>query len=72
MRWVGISGCGPVGWGRAHHGAILEQAARLAEAGKVVPLVDPRRFTLETVGDAYRAIKAQTTCGKLVVEIANM
>jgi NADPH2:quinone reductase len=59
------------GEGRAHHGAILEQAARLAEAGKLVPLVDPRRFTLETVRDAYRAIEAQTARGKLVVEIAN-
>jgi NADPH2:quinone reductase len=60
------------GEGRAHHGAILEQAARFAEAGKVVPLVDPRRFTLETVRDAYRAMETQTARGKLVVEIANV
>jgi NADPH2:quinone reductase len=59
------------GEGRAHHGAILEQAARLAEAGKVMPLVDPRRFTLETVRDAYHAMEAQTARGKLVVEIAS-
>lgn len=58
------------GEGRAHHGAILEQAARLAEAGKVVPLVDPRRYTLETVHDAYRDLEAQTAQGKLVVGIA--
>jgi NADPH2:quinone reductase len=60
------------GEGRAHHGVILEQAARLAEAGKVVPLVDPRLFTLETVCDAYRAIEAGTARGKLVVEIADV
>jgi NADPH:quinone reductase-like Zn-dependent oxidoreductase len=58
------------GEGRAHHGAILEQASRLAEAGKVVPLVDPHRYTLETVLDAYRAAEARTAQGKLVVEMA--
>jgi NADPH:quinone reductase-like Zn-dependent oxidoreductase len=58
------------GEGRAHHGAILEQAARLAEAGKVVPLVDPRRYRLETVHDGYRDLEAQTAQGKLVVGIA--
>ena len=59
------------GEGRAHHGAILEQATRLVEAGKVVPRVDPRRFRLETIDDAYRAIEARTAHGKLIIEIAN-
>lgn len=59
------------GEGRAHHGAILEQATRLVEAGKVVPQVDPRHFSLETVRDAYRAIEAKTARGKIVIEISS-
>ena len=58
------------GEGREHPGEILREATRLREAGNVVPLVDPRRFTLETVGDAYRAIRERTARGKLVVDIA--
>jgi len=45
--------------GRAHHGAILERAARLVEAGKIVPRVDPRSFTLQTVADAHAANEAR-------------
>jgi NADPH:quinone reductase len=59
------------GEGRAHHGEILREATRLTEAGKIVPRVDPRHFTLDTVGDAYRALKAGNTEGKLVIEIAS-
>jgi NADPH:quinone reductase len=57
------------GEGRAHHGEIMRAATRLSEMGKIAPRVDPRRFTLETVGDAYRAIAARDTDGKLVVDI---
>ena len=58
------------GEGRAHHGEILREATRLSEAGRLVPKVDPRRFTLETLGDAYAALVARSTDGKLVVDIA--
>lgn len=57
------------GAGREHHGEILEEAARLAEAAKVVPRVDDRRFTLETLGQAYEIAKANTAQGKLVVDL---
>ena len=57
------------GSGRAHHGEIMREATRLAESGKVVPKLDPRRFTLATIGDAYRAITAHDADGKLVVDI---
>ncbi len=57
------------GEGRAHHGDILVEATRLAEAGQLTPLLDPRRFTLETVGDAYSAIADGTVRGKLAVDI---
>ena len=36
----------------------LARGDRLVEAGKVVPRVDPRRFGLSSVGDAYRAVEA--------------
>ena len=55
------------GEGRAHHGEILAEAARLAEAGKLVPKLSAERFTLETVCDAYRAVKAGQ---KVVVDIS--
>jgi NADPH2:quinone reductase len=57
------------GEGRRRHGEILREAAKLAEAGKLAPLLDPRRFTLESVDEAYRAIKARDVRGKLVVDI---
>ena len=55
--------------GRPQHGQILREAKRLCDAGKITPKVDPRRSTLETVGEAYRAIKAREINGKLVVDI---
>jgi NADPH2:quinone reductase len=57
------------GVGRAHHGEILRQATRLAEAGKIVPHVDPRHFTLAAVDEAYRAIEGRSTAGKIVIDI---
>ncbi len=59
------------GEGRAHHGEIMREATRLSEMGKVAPKVDPRRFTLDTACEAYRAIKARDADGKLVVDIAD-
>ncbi|MFB6464374.1 zinc-dependent alcohol dehydrogenase family protein [Bradyrhizobium tunisiense] len=57
------------GEGRAHHGEIMAEATRLVEAGRLVPLLDPRRFTLESVGEAYARIRDHAAKGKLVVEI---
>jgi NADPH:quinone reductase len=55
--------------GRAHHGEILSHASRLVEAGRVRPHLDPRRFTLESVGEAYEALTNRTARGRLVVDI---
>jgi NADPH:quinone reductase len=55
--------------GRAHHGEILREATRLAETGKLSVRLDPRRFTLNKIGDAYAAIADQSAAGKIVVEI---
>ncbi len=57
------------GEGREHHGAILAEASRLAEAGQLIPRLDPRHFTLATVGDAYRALQHGTGGLKLVVDV---
>ncbi len=57
------------GEGCAHHGAILAEATKLAEAGKLALALDPRRFTLATVNDAYRAIEIGSARGKLVVDV---
>lgn len=58
------------GEGRAHHGAILREAKRLVEAGKVTPLLDARRFNFETVAEAYAEIENRTARGKIVVDVA--
>jgi NADPH2:quinone reductase len=57
------------GKGRAHHGEILEAASKMAEEGKLTPLVDPRRFFLDSVEEAYEALKNKTAKGKVVIEI---
>ena len=57
------------GQGRDHHGEILRQASRLVEAGRVKPRVDPRRFTLDSVADAYAVLATHAARGKLVVDI---
>ncbi len=55
------------GEGRAHHGRILAQAADLAEAGKLKPLLNDRRFSNEEIGAAHALVESGAT-GKVVVE----
>jgi NADPH2:quinone reductase len=57
------------GEGRAHHGEILREATRLAEAGEIVPHVDPRHFSPASVDEAYRAIESRGAAGKIVIDI---
>jgi NADPH2:quinone reductase len=59
------------GKGRAHHGDILRAATKLAEAGKLTPLLSPERFTLEAESalQAHIAVESGKTVGKVVVEI---
>lgn len=57
------------GEGRAHHGEILREATKLIEAGKIVPRLDPRHFSLETIEHAHAAIESGTAAGKIVVDI---
>jgi NADPH:quinone reductase-like Zn-dependent oxidoreductase len=57
------------GRGREHHGEILREVAALADSGLLKPVLDPRRFTLDTVADAYTAVETGATTGKVVVDI---
>lgn len=57
------------GKGRKHHGEIMQEATKLAEAGKLVPLLDDRKFTLATADEAHDIIEAGEAKGKLVIDI---
>ena len=57
------------GIGRKHHGEIMREATRLAEAGQLVPRVDPRRFALADATEAHAALERKGAEGKIVVEI---
>lgn len=57
------------GEGRAHHGDILRQATRLVEAGQLSPRVDPRRFSLDALDDAYQTVAEGGLQGKAVIDI---
>jgi NADPH2:quinone reductase len=57
------------GEGRAHHGEIMHEATRLAEAGQLRPRLDPRHFNLSSVADAHAAIEDRSAQGKIVVEL---
>ncbi|EGY01399.1 alcohol dehydrogenase zinc-binding domain protein [Nitrospirillum viridazoti Y2] len=55
---------------RAHHGELLKEVAALVEAGKLLPRLDPRTYTLDTAADAHAAITDRSAKGKIVVSIA--
>ncbi|MGE8065906.1 zinc-dependent alcohol dehydrogenase family protein [Pseudomonas sp. NPDC089569] len=57
------------GQGRAHHGDILRETARLIEAGQLKPLLDPRRFTLQTAEAAHELLLSGAAQGRLIIEI---
>jgi NADPH2:quinone reductase len=58
------------GVGREHHGDIMREATRLAQANQLRVNLDPRTFTLDTVLEAHTAIASGDASGKLVVEVA--
>ncbi|MGW7381095.1 zinc-dependent alcohol dehydrogenase family protein [Streptomyces sp. NPDC054794] len=57
------------GRGREHHGEIMREAAALADAGALEPLLDPRRFSLADVADAHAAVESGTARGKIVIDV---
>jgi NADPH:quinone reductase-like Zn-dependent oxidoreductase len=59
------------GKGRAHHGQILREVARLAESGAIKPLIDSQSFTFETAEAAHERVKTSANRGKVVIEISS-
>lgn len=57
------------GKGRANHGRILREVAKMVEAGQLRPLMDPRRFDLGTALQAHQVVAAGHTQGRVVVEV---
>jgi len=56
------------GEGRAHHGHILSEAAKLAEAGKLKPLLNETRFSASDIEAAHALVEAGAL-GKVVIEL---
>ncbi len=56
------------GEGRAHHGEILREAAELADAGKLKPLIDPNRFTFAQATEAHALFESGKHIGKIVLD----
>lgn len=57
------------GKGRAHHGQILREAARLVDAGKLTPFLDPTEFPLAEVEAAHQLANGGSAKGKVVVTV---
>jgi NADPH2:quinone reductase len=55
------------GLGQAHHGEILREAAKLVDAGKLVPLVSEQLFSTAEIDAAYALVESGTI-GKVIVD----
>ena len=56
------------GIGRAHHGEILSDLAKLVDAGKVRPLIDPKSFSFSDVAEAHRYLESGQALGKVTLK----
>jgi NADPH2:quinone reductase len=54
---------------REQHAEILARITEIVDAGKLTPVVDEERFTLEEVGKAHDRLASGKAIGKVVVEI---
>lgn len=57
------------GEGLERHGQILERLAALVDGGRIRPLLDSHRFTLDRIGDAHARLQSGKAIGKVVVTI---
>ena len=55
------------GVGQAHHGEILREVAALADAGKLKPLLNDRRFSLPEIAAAHALVESGAL-GKVAIE----
>jgi len=53
--------------GKAHHGEILRELARRADAGELRPLVHDERFAFAEVGKAHALLESGGAVGKVVL-----
>lgn len=56
------------GKGRAHHGEILTEVAKLVDAGKVKPLIAEKRFKFSEANEAHAYYASGKHVGKIVLE----
>ena len=54
---------------RKHHGDILKETTKLIEEGKLKPVLDSRKFTLDNAIEAHKAVSDGSAIGKIVVDI---
>lgn len=57
--------------GREHHGAILREAAMLADAGQLTIRVDPQYFALDEVNQAFHQVAEGRGKGKTVIRLVS-
>jgi putative PIG3 family NAD(P)H quinone oxidoreductase len=58
----------------AQKGSLIEAFSQeilpIFESGRLRPVVDPRRFTLDEIIDAHRYMEANSNVGKIIVQVA--
>lgn len=57
------------GKGRAHHGAIMREASRLADAGQLTIRVNQRRYALHEANEALLHVAQGAREGKIVIDL---
>lgn len=57
------------GVGREHHGEIMREATGFADRGLLMPRLDAHSYPLAMTNDAYDAIEAGRSDGKVVIDI---
>ncbi len=55
------------GINRPAHGRIMEEIAKLVDAGIINPMIDPQRFSIWDVADAHRHLEEHKSVGKIVL-----
>jgi NADPH2:quinone reductase len=51
---------------RLSQGEILRKAAKLAEEGKLIPLIDDRRFSISNIANAHEYLESGKATGKVI------
>jgi NADPH:quinone reductase len=57
------------GEGRQHHGDILREATRLAEAGQLRTRLDQRHFNISTIESAYESARQGAANGSVIIDV---